>query len=156
MAIGFRQASESDFEQLLALRLIAMRPSLERLGRFDVMRSTERFQSSFDPNSTRLIVDGDEILGCVSLRPTGNRDVWLEHFYVHPAHQGLGVGSMVMEIIIGEAEVRRNTLQIEVLKESDANQFYVRHGFVETHRGEWDIYYQRDPTPPALPSTTSK
>ncbi len=145
MAIGFRQASDSDFESLLSLRLITMRPSLERLGRFDVARATERFRSSFNSNWARLIVDGEEVLGCVSLRPSGERETWLEHFYIAPAYQGRGAGTAVLVMLFSEADLSGKTLRIEVLKESAANQFYARHGFAETHRGEWDIYYQREP-----------
>jgi GNAT superfamily N-acetyltransferase len=145
MAIGFRQASDNDYEALLALRLVTMRPSLERLGRFNLARATERFRSSFNCNWARIIVDGEEVLGCVSLRPSGERETWLEHFYIAPAHQGRGAGAKVLAMLFGEADANNKTLNIEVLKESAANQFYVRHGFVETHRGEWDIYYRRDP-----------
>jgi GNAT superfamily N-acetyltransferase len=155
MAIGFRQASDSDLEPLLALRLLTMRPSLERLGRFDVARATERFQSSFDSKWARLIVEGAEVLGCVSLRPDGEREVWLEHFYIAPAHQGRGAGAKVLTMLFDESDTSGKTLKIEVLKGSPANRFYVRHGFVETHRGDWDIYYRRDPVS-ASPTTTSK
>ncbi len=156
MTIGFRQASASDFERLLALRIVVMRPGLERLGRFDLTRSTERFRSSYTPRFTRLIVDNAEVLGCVSLRPVTELESWLEHFYVAPAHQGRGVGAKVLAMLFGEADAGRKFLRIEVLKESAANQFYVRHGFVETHRGEWDIYYLRGPAPPPPSMATSK
>ena len=41
-AIGFARAEEADAEALVALRIVAMRESLERLGRFDPVRSRER------------------------------------------------------------------------------------------------------------------
>ena len=78
---------------------------------------------------------------------SAERQAWLEQFYVAPAHQGRGVGANVLAMLFGEADAGQKVLRIEVLKESAANQFYVRHGFVETHRGEWDIYYRKDPAP---------
>jgi GNAT superfamily N-acetyltransferase len=145
MAIGFRQASDSDFESLLALRIVTMRPSLERLGRFDVARATERFRSSYDARWMRLILSEDQVLGCVSVRPINETEAWLEHFYIELAHQSRGVGATVLTMLFREADESRAALKIEVLKESAANGFYIRHGFVETHRGEWDIYYRREP-----------
>lgn len=145
-AFDLQPASRSDFEALLALRLAAMRPSLELLGRFDVIRFTERFRSSFDARWMRLIRDVDgALIGCVSLRPTGEGEAWLEHFYIAPAHQGRGVGRWVLAMLLAQADEGRKALEIEVLKESPANAFYIGHGFVETHRGEWDIYYRREP-----------
>ena len=65
----FHPATEDDFERLLALRIAAMRPSLERIGRFEPARARERFRSGFLPDFMRLIVDGETLLGCVTFRP---------------------------------------------------------------------------------------
>ena len=47
--VGFalERATASDFEPLLALRLRAMRASLERLGRYDEQRARERLAAAF-------------------------------------------------------------------------------------------------------------
>ena len=43
--------AESDFESLAALRIEAMRESLEQLGRFDPERARERLRAGFEPRS---------------------------------------------------------------------------------------------------------
>ena len=43
--VVFVAAEPSDFESLVALRIEAMRESLERIGRFDPVRARERFLS---------------------------------------------------------------------------------------------------------------
>ena len=49
--------------------------------------------------------------------------------------------------------------RVAALRDSDANRFYIRHGFVLRSQGEWDIEYQRkykrgcERAPLALPST---
>ena len=51
----FAPVTEADFAQLLALRMVVMRESLERIGRFDAERAAQRFRSTFRPDDTRLI-----------------------------------------------------------------------------------------------------
>ena len=47
--------TEADFEALLAIRIEAMRDSLERLGRFDPERARARLRSTFRPEHTWII-----------------------------------------------------------------------------------------------------
>ena len=145
MTIHFQPASEQDFERLLALRLATMRPSLERLGRFDPERARQRFRAAYDPDHTRLIYAEDRFVGCVTVRPEPERLAWVEHFYVGLEHQGRGLGARILACITAAADRSGTTLRLEVLRESDANRFYARHGFAETHRGQWDVYYSRPP-----------
>lgn len=141
----FLPAAEADFERLLALRLVAMRESLERLGRFDPERARRRFREGFDPAHTRLIHQNEALAGCVTLRPMDDGALWMEHFYLYPELQGRGLGALLMRRLLAEEAGR--TIRLCVLRESDANRFYQRFGFVETHREAWDIYYERPPSP---------
>ena len=50
-ALRYPAVSEADFEDLLALRIAAMRESLERLGRFDPERARSRLQATFRRNT---------------------------------------------------------------------------------------------------------
>ncbi|TLG87398.1 GNAT family N-acetyltransferase, partial [Pseudomonas edaphica] len=49
------QAQESDLDDLVAIRIEAMRESLERVGRFDPVRARERFLGGFEARTTRYI-----------------------------------------------------------------------------------------------------
>lgn len=143
--LTFRPSSWDDFERLLALRIRTMRESLERLGRFDADRARARSQAGFHPDQTRLAFLGDAFVGCVTVRPDSPSLSWIEHFYIEPDHQGRGVGGLILQRITDDADRENRTLRLGVLKESDANRFYRRHGFAETHREEWDIFYERPP-----------
>ena len=46
-SLRFEPAAASDLEQLVQLRIEAMRESLERIGRFDPARARERFSGPF-------------------------------------------------------------------------------------------------------------
>ena len=149
MDVALRPAAAEDLERLTALKLEVMNPQLERIGRLDVARSAARFAKEFRPGDTRLIFRDGGFAGCVTLHGTG-ADWTLEHFYLRPAEQGLGLGDAVMRRLLAEADAAGATIRLSVLVEGDANGFYPRYGFVETHREAFDIYYSRPPAPPAL------
>ena len=53
--IEFKPTSESDFEELLEIRIECMRESLTAIGRFNPQRARERLQNSFQPSETQFI-----------------------------------------------------------------------------------------------------
>jgi GNAT superfamily N-acetyltransferase len=137
--------TEADFEDLLALRIDVMRPSLERLGRFDPQRARERFRGSFDAVSTWRIRVGGENAGCVALKADGDA-LRIDHFYLAAPWQQQGLGAAVLKQFIEQAKATRLPLRVAALVGSDANRFYERHGFVPVSRSEWDIEYVHAPT----------
>ncbi|MGQ5719506.1 GNAT family N-acetyltransferase [Pseudochrobactrum asaccharolyticum] len=144
MHFHFSPAHQSDFDRLFALRLLTMRESLERIGRFDPQRALERFQNSLRPQHTRLIIVKDQLAGCVALGP--HEDDWLlEHYYITPQFQGHGLGSLVLSSLMIQADQAQKIITLSVLQQSDAARFYERHGFHKTGEDEWDIYYARMP-----------
>ena len=133
-----------DFEELVSVRIEAMRQSLERIGRFDAQRARERLLEGFAPECTRhILVDGQRV-GFVTVKP-GTNVLCLEHLYVRPAHQGRGIGASVLGIVFEEADRLGLPVRVGALRGSDSNRFYCRHGFVRAEETEWDIYYLRLP-----------
>ncbi|MGS1009263.1 GNAT family N-acetyltransferase [Achromobacter anxifer] len=144
--LQYSPVSEADFEDLLALRIEAMRESLERLGRFDPQRARSRLRSAFRPEHTWSIeLDGQRI-GFYALIPDGD-GLRLDHLYIRPAAQGAGLGGQVMRKILQETDSLGLPVSLGALRGSDSNRFYRRHGFVQTGESEWDIDYLR-PAPP--------
>lgn len=144
LQIDLVQACADDAEELVALRILAMRESLERIGRFDPQRARDRFLSSFLPRYTRhILVDGRRI-GFVAVKPL-EKEWLLDHLYIHPAYQKTGIGSQVLARLFSEADAEGLDIKVGALKESDSNRFYLRHGFSLTEEGEWDNYYVRRP-----------
>lgn len=140
--LALKPADEADFEALLALRLTAMRESLERAGHFDPQRARERLSRGFNPAHTRHILADGQLVGFVVVIPR-ERDWLLDHLYVHPSAQGQGIGSWVLAQVLREADARHVAISLTALKHSDANRLYLRHGFVLEAEGEWDLYYRR-------------
>jgi len=119
-----------------------MNPQLERIGRLDPARSAARFAREFRPGETRRIVADGVFAGCVTVYADG--DAWvIEHFYLTPEQQGRGLGGEVLRRVLAEADAAGAAVRLSVLIGSDANRFYPRFGFAETHREAFDVYYRR-------------
>jgi GNAT superfamily N-acetyltransferase len=141
-ALTFKQAVPSDAQELAMLRIAAMRDSLERIGRFDPVRARDRFLSGFDPALT-MHIEADGIrIGFFVVKPYPG-GLLLDHLYIHPDHQGLGVGEAVLRHVFAQADQLGCEVRVGALRGSDSNRFYLRHGFVQVEESEFDIYYLR-------------
>ena len=66
-------------------------------------------------------------IGCVALRPHGNRAAEVKRMFVDPAHRGHGVGRALMERVIAEARARGHAvLRLGTLDDMDAAQALYR------------------------------
>ena len=140
MTIALIAAHEDDAEQLVALRIAAMRDSLARIGRFDPQRARERFLSGYSPAHTRHIEVAGRRIGFVAVKPQADA-LLLDHLYIRPGSQGQGIGAIVLARIIEEARALCLPLKVGALRGSDANRFYLRHGFKLVGQEEFDNHY---------------
>ena len=140
--VAFEPAVAADAESLVAVRIAAMRESLERIGRFDPQRARERLLAGFDPALTRHVVCGGARVGFFAVRPDAD-GLLLDHLYVLPPAQGRGIGAAVMAALLADADARRLPVRVVALRGSAANRFYERFGFQSVERGEWDNHYLR-------------
>ncbi|MDD0858128.1 GNAT family N-acetyltransferase [Arthrobacter alpinus] len=100
------------------LRAEVMRADLERLGRYDAVRVRQRFLDAFIPEHKRVIVTASQDIGLVAMHPETDA-VWLEHFYIAPEYQGLGIGRDVLTRVM-EVEQLTKPLRLNVLQGSPA------------------------------------
>jgi GNAT superfamily N-acetyltransferase len=142
LSISFANAKPEDFEYLLALRIDAMRESLERIGRFDPARARERFLSGFEPDDTRHIEHEAQRVGFVVTKRQAEC-LLLDHLYIHPKYQSKGIGGAVVSQVISEANALHLPVRVGALRESDSNRFYIANGFQLVDHGEFDNYYIR-------------
>ncbi|KAF0814216.1 hypothetical protein IGB42_01113 [Andreprevotia sp. IGB-42] len=155
--VQYSTVNGQDFEALLALRIAAMRASLEQVGRFDPERARQRFAESFDTAASFSIDIDGQWVGFYTLRPVYAEPasdqtvtdepvgdaLGLDHLYLHPDHSGRGVGSMVMARLIAISRQLNLPIRLGALRGSAANRFYQRHGFTQCGESEWDILYER-------------
>lgn len=123
---------------------MAMRESLEAIGRFDPQRARERFLASFTPADTQIIVANEARIGFIVIRQRPDH-LLLDHFYLHPDYQGNGIGAQMLQALFARADAAGLPVRVGALKRSRSNDFYRRHGFTLVEAAEWDNYYVRKP-----------
>ena len=138
----FAPPSEGDFEPLLALRIEVMREHLERVFRYDPARARRVFRESFDEPGMRLILLGDERVGCVGFR-IGTSEIKLDSFYLAKRLHNSGLGTEVLKVLLAEADALGLPVRLEVLHGSPAARFYLRHGFVKIGEDDIEAEYER-------------
>jgi GNAT superfamily N-acetyltransferase len=138
--LSFAPTTVADAGALVAIRIEAMRESLERVGRFDAVRARERFLSSFQPLDTRFILLNDEVAGFVVIKSEAEYLI-LDHLYIRPVFQRQGIGVFVLQELFARAVAENKSVRVGALKGSESNQFYVRHGFKLVESAEFDNYY---------------
>ena len=141
MTLEYHPVCVDDAAPLAALRVAAMRPSLEAVGRFDPTRARQRFLDKFVPQATTKLVSNGQLIGFYVLIEEPDH-FWLDHLYLLPAFQGHGYGQQVVARIKALARARQFSIHLCALRDSPANGFYQQQGFQLRYEEEWDLYYQ--------------
>ena len=141
----FRNATEEDFEPLLAIRIDVMREPLERVFRYKPSRARRIFREHFAEPGLRAITIGDELVGCVGFRK-GDGEIKLDSFYLDRRLHGGGLGSKILKVLLAEADAAGLPVRLEVLTGSKADRFYLRHGFAKLKEDEIEGHYERPPS----------
>ena len=138
----FATPSEADFEPLLALRIDVMREHLERVGRYKPSRARRIFRGHFDEPGMRLILVNGVRMGCVALR-TERDCLKLDSFYLDRRLHNGGLGTAILKALLAEADAAGKPVRLEVLTGSEADRFYLRHGFVKLGEDEIEARFER-------------
>ncbi|MFJ2745119.1 GNAT family N-acetyltransferase [Streptomyces sp. NPDC087440] len=138
-----RRATAADLEPLVEVRAVAMRPDLERLGRYDAHRVRQRMRDAYEPGHTWVIEVAGTLAGCVALRPAPDA-YWLEHFYLPPHLQGSGIGSAVLRELLERADRDGRPVRLNVLQGSPARRLYERFGFTWESEDPVDVFMVRN------------
>lgn len=133
-------ARDGDAARLAGLRVVAMRPSLEAVGRFDPMRARERFLSTFVASDTWVLQIAGRCAGFYVLRDRGDH-LYLDHLYVAPDQQSSGVGTRVIEAVQARARAKSVPIKLVALVGGRAGAFYARHGFEWVRTEDVDEHY---------------
>ncbi|MFB6632775.1 GNAT family N-acetyltransferase [Streptomyces sp. NPDC056362] len=145
-----RPGRPEDVEPMAELRAEAMRPDLERLGRYDEHRVRRRLREGFSPAHTSVIELDGAFAGCVTVRPYEDGDgLYLEHFYLAAETRGRGLGTAVLRALLGRADAAGAPVRLVVLRGSAARRLYEREGFTFESEDPVDVTLVRTPSPRA-------
>ena len=133
-------AADIDPTILADIRVAAMRPSLEAVGRFDPVRARERFLANYTADDTRLIHAQGALAGFYVVRRRDDH-LYLDHLYIHPDRQSGGLGRIVVEWVQENAREAQLPIKLIALKNSKANDFYLSCGFAFVASDEFDNHY---------------
>ena len=142
--IEYESVAPEHVDELARIRIAAMHESLNRIGRFDPERARDRFIANFNPEYTRFINYKALRVGFVVVKPELT-SLKLDHLYIEPSCQGLGIGAAVLRDVFATADAQALPVMVTALRESDSNRFYLKHGFRYLDESEWDINYVRTP-----------
>ncbi|MFC8720940.1 GNAT family N-acetyltransferase [Kitasatospora sp. NPDC057198] len=146
-AWALRPATAADLEALVELRAEAMRPDLERLGRYDGHRVRQRMRDGYRPEHTSVI-EAPGPVGCLALAPDERPGtLLLEHFYLRPALHGRGLGTAVLRAALERADAAGLAVRLNVLSGSPARRLYERHGFALESEDPVDVFLHRPARP---------
>lgn len=124
--------------ELAEMRARVMKPSLEKVGRYDDKRVRDRLTNEFNSGNCRILKHDDKLLGFYYIVESES-EINLKHLYVDIGYQKLGFGTKALDII--KTEAKGKTIKVNALKESPSNSFYQRNGFKYVYEDEFDIYY---------------
>lgn len=140
-----RAAGPADVEPIAELRAVVMRPDLVRLGRYDEHRVRQRLRDTFSERYTSVVLADDAFAGSVTMRPSPSGGQWIEHFYLAPEHQGRGLGTAVLRVLLDRADAAGETVRLDVIQGSAARRLYERHGFTLESEDPIDVFMVRAP-----------
>jgi ribosomal protein S18 acetylase RimI-like enzyme len=142
MHINLRPALIQDFDYCESLYFSGMEKIIQEL-KLDPVRQALTFCQQWEWTQVRIItLDGTDIGW---LQSTELDDaLFLAQLFVETSFQGRGVGTQVMNGLIGEATRAYRAVTLGVVKSNPALRLYERLGFHITHQDDLKFYMRRD------------
>lgn len=134
----FRQMMPDDLEAWRRLRTIAWQPSAAS-GAAD--SPVVMAQEVFVPAVMRWVEYRDQRIGAVRF-DEGEESITLADLFLHPAHQGRGLGSHVVRRLGLEAARRGKPIELEDDSDGAAARFLERAGFVRVDSASSHFRYR--------------
>ena len=143
MQIVLRPAVSQDFEYCKRLYFTGMKKIIEELG-LDMAAQAASFLQNWDLAEVRIIAVGNSEVGWLqsSVRDDG---LFVAQLFVDDPCQGQGIGTEVMNRLIGEASRLNQAVRLAVVKTNPALRLYERLGFHITHEDDRKFYMKRNP-----------
>ena len=140
--IHFRRAGKDDASAIAAIQRVAFRSALPHLPELHTPAEDLDFFTRVLARAeaaTWLAVSSiaGEPMGFITFCPGA-----VEHLYVHPAHQGQGLGTALLRLAMQEnTELKLWTFQ----RNANARRFYESHGFIADRMTEGMGNEEREP-----------
>lgn len=132
--VTYRDATPSDIEWLVRLRVETMSPHFDAAGeRLSSEDQSARVLQDFE--CIRIIERGERAIGMIKV--VRDPDAWrLVQIQIDPGFQGIGIGERVIRDLLAEARASSAPVRLSVLKVNPAKRLYERLGFVTEGESE--------------------
>jgi ribosomal protein S18 acetylase RimI-like enzyme len=129
MTYTYRKAEETDKEAIFKLYGLAMSGLISEIWGWNERWQKDDFSACFDPRNITLAHLGEELVGYSHVEHRGDK-LFIRMIAVHPAHQGRGIGSKLLESVIASAVEQSTGIELEVFKiNAEAKKLYEKYGF---------------------------
>ena len=102
------------------------------------------FQAEYDPTLTEIIVYNGKDVGYLRVEDHG-KALFLDTIAILPAHQGQGLGSVLVGRILRRAARERLPVRLHVLRVNPARELYERMGFRSIGGDEYWVFMEATP-----------
>jgi ribosomal protein S18 acetylase RimI-like enzyme len=151
MPISFRPACVEDFDYCARLYFDEMKNTIREL-KLDPTTHAAGFRRQWQVSEVRIIRANDADVGWLQSRTEGDA-LFLAQLFVEAPFQRRGIGTQVVDHLVGEAAGARQTVTLAVVKSNPALRLYQRLGFRVTHDDERKFYMRREPDKVHVPRT---
>ncbi len=150
MQITLRPARAQDFDYCASLYFTGMRRIIQEL-KLDMAAQVASFRQQWEFMQVRIITFDGADVGWLQSFAQGDA-VFLAQLFVDDSLQRQGIGTQVMNCVIGEAKSARQAVTLGVVKINPAFRLYQRLGFRITHEDDRKFYMRRDPDFDTIPN----
>ncbi|HNC98393.1 MAG TPA: GNAT family N-acetyltransferase [Myxococcota bacterium] len=133
--LSFRPATDEDWPIAWEIQRAAFLDLVTQTSGGWTDAQVQKCRDAWNPDCTRMLLYHDEVVGWLRLEHRLDHD-WLDLVVLHPARQGAGLGTVVLQRLLAEAQEHGRRVELSVYKINRARQLYLRLGFIEYPRDE--------------------
>lgn len=141
LILKYKKIDRNIFDELLDIRVRVMKESLIKVGRFNEERAKVRLINTFNPETCYVLSHDNRIEGFF-LFSLESDFIKLDHLYIDLDLQGKGLGFMALNFVKEIAKTYKLPIKLFALKDSRANDFYLKNGFLKIGQVEFDNIYE--------------
>lgn len=124
----FRDLNEQCYEDL----------ARRQFGSWDAGLQSQAFDAKWETQQFQKIFVDDNVVGGIWVEENP-QDNQLKEIQIHPMHQNKGIGTLVVQDVIKQAQTDGKRLWLKVLHQNQALNLYERLGFIVTEKT--DVQY---------------
>lgn len=140
--INLRPATEADCEFCYNVKKEALGQYVAQVWGWDEEFQREFHQRDFEVTRPDIVIYQGLDVGTFEIVRQSDH-FHLGEFYLLPQFQRQGIGTILLQQVLGEATVKSLPVRLEVLKNNPVQSLYKRHGFVITGQREHHFLMER-------------